>query len=81
MQAKRAAYTGQRSYTLEGTPILVKDAHLDTKGRPARIEAYWVPQGASCVNMDNRRRPEGSGSPRMPACRHAPLPMRRKTGS
>jgi hypothetical protein len=59
MQAKRAAYLGgTRSYTRNGTPIMVRDSHVSKGNLPNRLEAYWTPSGAACLNRENRRHPE-----------------------
>ncbi|QRN99359.1 hypothetical protein JRI60_10210 [Archangium violaceum] len=64
LHAKRAAYfVGQgdfASYTRNGTRILVRDAYgIQGKGaRLEQLEAVWGPQGAVCLNPENRRRPE-----------------------
>ncbi|WP_309893619.1 ADYC domain-containing protein [Archangium sp.] len=62
LQAKRAAYfVGKgdlKSYTTNGTPIVLRDQY-GIKGEDIKnLEAIWSPEGAVCLNMQNRRHPE-----------------------
>ena len=62
LQAKRAAYfVGKgdlKSYTTNGTPIVLRDQY-GIKGEDIKnLEAIWSPEGAVCLNMENRRHPE-----------------------
>jgi hypothetical protein len=61
IQMKRASYCGDdRHYTMANTDIYISDAKSIQDGiqAPSLIEAFWTPQGASCVNVSQMRHPE-----------------------
>jgi hypothetical protein len=62
LQAKRAAYFVRygdlKSYTLNGTPIRLKDAYGIKEESITNLEAVWSPGGATCLNREYRRRME-----------------------
>ncbi|MBZ4329898.1 ADYC domain-containing protein [Corallococcus sp. AS-1-12] len=65
LQAKRAAYFvglgDARTFTVSGTDFLRRDAHgfgtrsSDRLEELEHLEALWSPQGAVCLNPENRR--------------------------
>lgn len=58
---KRAAYCGDsRHFTEPNTWLDIADsAHIQGGSLPmAKLEAWWSPDGATCLNLKNARRPE-----------------------
>ncbi|NNB84029.1 ADYC domain-containing protein [Corallococcus exiguus] len=83
LQAKRAAYFvglgDARTFTVSGTDFLRRDAHgfgprsSDRLDELDHVEALWSPQGAVCLNPQNRRTtlPLPAGL-QLPSCGVAP---------
>jgi hypothetical protein len=78
IQMKRASYCGDAGrYTVAGTPIEIADDQRINHDATDRLEAWWAPTGAVCLNPQNMRHPEkgftGSckGKP-LPACQGPP---------
>jgi hypothetical protein len=59
LQAKRAAYFvgkgDNKSYTLNGTKIALRDQYGIKSEKVAHLEAIWSPEGAVCINKENLR--------------------------
>jgi hypothetical protein len=51
IQMKRASYCADETYhTIAGTHIEIDDDWPVLQNRPANVEAFWTPAGATCVN-------------------------------
>lgn len=78
IQMKRASYCANADYwTASGTEIQKADDRINRDLPIRRLEAWWSPQGALCLNPDNERHPElkfpGSCPGRtLPACPQPP---------
>lgn len=73
IQMKRASYCANANYwTASGTGIQMADDRLNRDLPIRRLEAWWSPSGAICLNFDNRRHPE-LGFPG--SCRGKALPI------
>lgn len=87
---KRASYCGDSEfYTVTGTPLLVGDSLGINRDLPTSrvtaggLEAWWTPEGATCVNSGAVRQPsivrqkgfQGvCGTRKLPACELPPPP-------
>lgn len=76
IQMKRASYCGNGDYyTVAGTKLQIGDDRINRDLPIHRLEAWWSPQGALCLNPANERHPEIAAKKNFTgSCRGQPLP-------